>query len=279
MKVNESDFRKFVNESFTYADVCRKLGWKPQGGNYRIVKKYIKELNLDTTHFTSQATNICNRLNKDNEKDVEEYLTNDSYVKTDRLKWKLFSSGLKQYKCEKCGCTHWNDGQISLQLHHINGNNVDNRLENLQILCPNCYSQTDNFCGANNHHNGVDKKFYCRSCGKEIDRTKTGLCDECYEKMVGSETGIELPHSKFKYTGTCEICGGELKDKRSKFCDKCARKQRRKVKRPSKEELIKLTKNRTFTSIAVEYGVSRASVSKWCKYYGLPYRRKDIIKT
>ena len=33
-----------------------------------------------------------------------------------------------------------------LQLHHKNGNPLDDRLENLQILCPNCHSQTDTFC-------------------------------------------------------------------------------------------------------------------------------------
>lgn len=39
--------------------------------------------------------------------------------------------------------------QITLELHHINGDNMDNRLENLQLLCPNCHSMTDNFRGKN----------------------------------------------------------------------------------------------------------------------------------
>lgn len=277
MKINESVFIKFVNESFTYADVCRKLGWKPDSGNYRVVKRYIKDLNLDISHFTRQATNICNRLNKNKEKNVEEYLTTDSHIKSDRLKWKLISSGLKQYKCEKCGSTHWNGGQINLQLHHINGNCTDNRLENLQILCPNCHSQTNNFCGAN-MTSDVRSKRYCRCCGKEIEKNQTSLCNDCYEKLVESNNGIELAHSKYRYISTCEICGGETKDKKSKLCDKCARKQTRKVERPSKEELAKLTRDRTFTSIANEYGVTRAAVSEWCKYYDLPYRKKDIKK-
>ena len=168
-RISNEDFKRFVEESHTYADVCRKIGWKPQGGNYRYVKKYIKELELDTSHFTMKG-----RINsgvKYNEKNVEDYLTTNSYVKADRLKWKLFSTGLKEYKCEKCGIIHWNGEQISLQLHHINGDNTDNRLENLQILCPNCHSQTDNYCGANNRHDDVSKKYYCRCCGKEMDKT------------------------------------------------------------------------------------------------------------
>ena len=38
---------------------------------------------------------------------------------------------------------------IVLQLHHINGVHNDNRLENLQILCPNCHCMTENFAGKN----------------------------------------------------------------------------------------------------------------------------------
>lgn len=38
---------------------------------------------------------------------------------------------------------------IALQLHHINGVHNDNRLENLQILCPNCHCMTENFAGKN----------------------------------------------------------------------------------------------------------------------------------
>ena len=43
----------------------------------------------------------------------------------------------------------WNNKPISLELHHINGDNKDNRLENLQILCPNRRAQTDTYRGHN----------------------------------------------------------------------------------------------------------------------------------
>ena len=43
-------------------------------------------------------------------------------------------------------CQIWNDKKLSLQLDHINGDNSDNRLENLRFLCPNCHTQTETYC-------------------------------------------------------------------------------------------------------------------------------------
>ena len=62
---------QFVKESLNIADVCRKCGWRPRGGNYRTVKRYIKEYKISTEHFTGKRTNINNCLNKHNEKPVE----------------------------------------------------------------------------------------------------------------------------------------------------------------------------------------------------------------
>ena len=66
-----------------------------------------------------------------------------------KLKKYAIENNLLFNKCYKCGLTMWNDKPLKLQLHHINGDNRDNRIENLQLLCPNCHSQTDNFCKKN----------------------------------------------------------------------------------------------------------------------------------
>jgi hypothetical protein len=67
------------------------------------------------------------------------------------LKRRLLSAGLKQDRCEQCGISEWQGRPLNMQLHHVNGDGTDNRLENLRLLCANCHSQTDTYGGRNGH--------------------------------------------------------------------------------------------------------------------------------
>ena len=51
--------------------------------------------------------------------------------------------------CSRCGLNTWQGQPIPLELHHKNGDNRDNRLENLEYLCLNCHAITSNFRGKN----------------------------------------------------------------------------------------------------------------------------------
>lgn len=56
---------------------------------------------------------------------------------------------LREWKCDCCGISEWMGKPISLEIHHIDGDTLNNNLDNLQILCPNCHSQTDNWRSRN----------------------------------------------------------------------------------------------------------------------------------
>ena len=75
--------------------------------------------------------------------------TEDSLYSNEMVKGRIVKNNLLEYKCVKCGIDSWCGETIILDLDHINGDNRDNRLENLRYLCPNCHSQTDTYKGRN----------------------------------------------------------------------------------------------------------------------------------
>lgn len=125
--------------------VCLKLNLKATNTVYEKLNRLIEENNIDTSHFSYKNYN-CERIRYS----LNEIFTENTKVKSiTKIKHKLIDYGLRQHKCECCGNTTWNNKPIPLELHHINGVRTDNRLDNLQLLCPNCHAQTDNYCGKN----------------------------------------------------------------------------------------------------------------------------------
>jgi len=82
-------------------------------------------------------------------KNIKDVFCKNSNTGRALLKRYILKNKLMETKCAICGIDIWNGKEISLQLHHIDGDKTNNLIENLQLLCPNCHSQTDNFCGKN----------------------------------------------------------------------------------------------------------------------------------
>lgn len=120
------------------------------------MRQAAKSFKMDAKTFKKLATEIgCWQPNpggKGLSKPQEGYLLADIlsgfYPKyhSYKLKKRLFKSGLKDKVCEICGLKdNWNNKELVLELHHKNGNSRYHLFENLQILCPNCHSQTETF--------------------------------------------------------------------------------------------------------------------------------------
>jgi hypothetical protein len=64
-------------------------------------------------------------------------------------------------KCEKCqwGEKNSHSNKIPLQIHHIDGDCLNNKEDNLQLLCPNCHSLTSNF-GSRNKNATKERSVY-----------------------------------------------------------------------------------------------------------------------
>lgn len=50
-RYSKEEWEEIISKCNSIADVCRMCGWKPRGGNYRVVHQYNKDYNIDTSHF------------------------------------------------------------------------------------------------------------------------------------------------------------------------------------------------------------------------------------
>lgn len=169
------DIKRAISMSHNYSEALRILNIPVRGGNLDTLKSKVKIHNIDVSHFTGR--NYAHNKISNAYISVADYLGTGKYIHSTKLRNKLIIEGYKENKCECCGITEWNGNPINMQLHHINGNHLDNRLDNLQMLCPNCHSQTDNYCGSAN----TKEISYCPECGCE--KSKNAMyCKNCSPK-------------------------------------------------------------------------------------------------
>jgi hypothetical protein len=146
-KYSVDDLKNAVQNSFSIRQVLESLGIVPAGGNYQTVKNRIAKYNIDTSHFRGQSWNKGKIIGP--RKSIKSYLIKNSTIQSFKLKKRLLSDKVFEHKCYRCNQDTWLEQTIPLELHHIDGNNSNNILSNLTLLCPNCHALTDNYRGKN----------------------------------------------------------------------------------------------------------------------------------
>lgn len=204
---------------------------------------------------------------------------------THSLKTKILKENLLPYRCQRCGCDgHWEGGIISLQLHHKDGNHQNNNLDNLEFLCPNCHALTDSWC-KNNRNNSFDENSFLKEIrsGKTIRQSllAIGLSDGSVNYKKAYQVLQQHQIDYHTYTSDteinyCQMCGAPI-SKDARYCSSCWHQIARTCERPSPEQLLEEIATSSFVQVGAKYGVSDKAIVKWCKGYGLPTKKKDLV--
>lgn len=137
----KDEILQWIEENQSKAFICKQLSCKQETLN-----SYLAKMGIDY-----KGNKSGKGLSKLSGKymSLVDYLANSEDIQSNKVRLKLLKEGYKEYKCENCGLSEWLGELIPLELHHIDGDHHNNKIENYMLLCPNCHALTDSYRGKN----------------------------------------------------------------------------------------------------------------------------------
>lgn len=140
---------KAAKEANCWFDCLEILGIPKEGYNYRTLQNKVNVYGIDVSHFNYNYAKTHNGKHYEKRncnRSDQEIFSYGAKIKISSLKKEYISRVLHgEAKCEICGIKDWNGKPLVFQIHHVDGNHRNHVVDNLQLLCPNCHSQTENF--------------------------------------------------------------------------------------------------------------------------------------
>ena len=230
---DEDELRAVIAASVNWSEALRRLGLRPAGHNHRTIQRHVAHWKIPTDHFDPNA---CRRAAAETRRvALTDLLVENSTYSRGSLKRRLYDEGFKERRCELCGQDEdWHGARMSLILDHVNGDATDNRLANLQIVCPNRAATLDTHCGRNKQ------------------RLEPRACAGC--NQVFQPRGRTQRYCSHRCAGLAHA-------------DHSPRPESRKVDRPPYDVLLAELAASSYLAVGRKYGVSDNAVRKWVRWY------------
>jgi hypothetical protein len=184
--ISDEQFIERVKTCRSMAELLRTFSLQNKGNNFKTAKRRIEELSIDSSHFLSamESSIVTRTMSKEKFMNI---LESGKRITNTNVKKFILKFDLIKNECKSCGLSsEWNGKKLVLQLEHMDGNSINNKLNNLCFLCPNCHSQTDTFAGKK-----LKKYYKCSSCGQNICKN-----DKCCYQCSGKKRRLAMRPDK-----------------------------------------------------------------------------------
>lgn len=197
--------------------------------------------NIDKFHF-NKSQKLTHGICKDCKYDVQ------------KTRWKDRKTKAVQLMGGECSICGYCKNYASLIFHHKNPSEKEFDWNKMRLLSWDKVIKELSKC-----------VMLCHNCHYELHNPDLTIGET---PKINLKDNALLNQKPLTPTGVCKVC--EFSVYGTAYCSvKCSTFDKRKVTRPSKEELAKLIEENSWVAIAKMYGISDNGVRKWAKQYDL----------
>lgn len=140
-EVTDDEIRATIPTVHSMRSAARALGINDTGSSMIRFAERVGRLQLDTAHFSLAPKQTPNAVKLETPNNVL-FSKRNIKVAPSHLLIRIVRDNLRSHECEECHLKPtWNGKPLTLRIVHMNGDPLDQRLENLKIFCPNCHAQ------------------------------------------------------------------------------------------------------------------------------------------